>query len=56
MDPNSTIMIPEDRHGLYAIDILDPDLVCLFYTELLISALQMSIQFIHESYIILLSR
>ncbi|TKY58986.1 Lecithin-cholesterol acyltransferase 4 [Spatholobus suberectus] len=27
MDPNSTIMVPEDRHGLYAIDILDPDLM-----------------------------
>ncbi|KAJ1433735.1 Lecithin:cholesterol/phospholipid:diacylglycerol acyltransferase [Sesbania bispinosa] len=27
MDANSTIKIPEDRHGLYAIDILDPDLV-----------------------------
>ncbi|XP_014509174.1 lecithin-cholesterol acyltransferase-like 4 [Vigna radiata var. radiata] len=27
MDRNSTIMIPEDRHGLYAIDILDPDLM-----------------------------
>lgn len=35
MDPNSTITIPEDRHGLYAIDILDPDLVRLLYTELL---------------------
>lgn len=30
MDPDSTIKVPEDRHGLYAIDILDPDLVCLF--------------------------
>ncbi|KAL2344684.1 hypothetical protein Fmac_005969 [Flemingia macrophylla] len=27
MDPNSTIVVPEDRHGLYAIDILDPDLM-----------------------------
>ncbi|CAJ2642463.1 unnamed protein product [Trifolium pratense] len=27
MDPKSTIVLPEDRHGLYAIDVLDPDLV-----------------------------
>ncbi|KAL1359440.1 hypothetical protein HN51_004751 [Arachis hypogaea] len=27
MDPKTTIAVPEDRHGLYAIDILDPDLV-----------------------------
>ncbi|KAK7317907.1 hypothetical protein RJT34_02522 [Clitoria ternatea] len=27
LDKNSTIVIPEDRHGLYAIDILDPDLI-----------------------------
>ncbi|KAG4917514.1 hypothetical protein JHK85_055795 [Glycine max] len=27
MDPNSRIMVPEDRHGLHAIDILDPDLM-----------------------------
>jgi hypothetical protein len=29
MDPKSTIVVPEDRHGLDAIDVLDPDLVCL---------------------------
>lgn len=27
MDPNSTIVVPEDRHGLHAIDVLDPDLM-----------------------------
>lgn len=27
LDPNTTIVVPEDRHGLYAIDVLDPDLV-----------------------------
>ncbi|CAJ2664394.1 unnamed protein product [Trifolium pratense] len=27
MDSKSTIVVPEDRHGLYAIDVLDPDLV-----------------------------
>lgn len=27
LDPNSTIVVPEDRFGLYAIDLLDPDLV-----------------------------
>ncbi|WJX44519.1 Lecithin-cholesterol acyltransferase-like 4 [Trifolium repens] len=27
MDPKSTIVVPEDRHGLHAIDVLDPDLV-----------------------------
>lgn len=27
LDPKSNISVPEDRDGLYAIDILDPDLV-----------------------------
>ena len=27
MDPKSRIVVPEDRHGLHAIDILDPDLM-----------------------------
>ena len=30
LDPNTVIEVPEDRHGLYAIDVLDPDLVFLF--------------------------
>lgn len=35
LDPNTTIEVPEDRYGLYAIDVLDPDLVlgreCVYY-------------------------
>ncbi|KNA24954.1 hypothetical protein SOVF_010990 [Spinacia oleracea] len=35
LDPNTTIVVPEDRHGLYAIDVLDPDLIigreCVYY-------------------------
>jgi len=35
LDPNSTIVVPEDRFGLYAIDLLDPDLIigrdCVYY-------------------------
>lgn len=35
LDPESNIMVPEDRDGLYAIDILDPDLIigreCVYY-------------------------
>ncbi|KAI8524662.1 hypothetical protein RHMOL_Rhmol13G0165300 [Rhododendron molle] len=35
LDPKSNISVPEDRDGLYAIDILDPDLVigrdCVYY-------------------------
>lgn len=27
LDPNSSVVVPEDRYGLYAIDVLDPDLV-----------------------------
>lgn len=27
LDANTTITVPEDRHGLYAIDVLDPDLI-----------------------------
>lgn len=28
MDPKTSIIVPEDRDGLYAIDVLDPDMVC----------------------------
>lgn len=28
LDPDTSVIVPEDRYGLYAIDILDPDLVC----------------------------
>lgn len=28
LDPKSSVMVPEDRFGLYAIDVLDPDMVC----------------------------
>ncbi|XP_021751330.1 lecithin-cholesterol acyltransferase-like 4 [Chenopodium quinoa] len=35
LDPNTTIRVPEDRDGLYAIDVLDPDLIlgreCVYY-------------------------
>ncbi|KAI4370888.1 hypothetical protein MLD38_019185 [Melastoma candidum] len=35
LDPNSHIVVPEDRHGLQAIDVLDPDMVigreCVYY-------------------------
>lgn len=27
LDPKTSIVVPEDRYGLYAIDVLDPDLV-----------------------------
>lgn len=27
LDPNTVIKVPQDRHGLYAIDVLDPDLI-----------------------------
>lgn len=27
LDSNTNIVVPEDRYGLYAIDVLDPDLV-----------------------------
>jgi hypothetical protein len=27
LDPRTTIEVPDDRHGLYSCDILDPDLV-----------------------------
>lgn len=29
LDPNVEIVVPEDDHGLYALDILDPSLVSL---------------------------
>lgn len=28
LDPETRVVVPEGRHGLYAIDVLDPDLVC----------------------------
>lgn len=28
LDPKSSVVVPEDRFGLYAIDVLDPDMVC----------------------------
>lgn len=28
LDPNTRIVVPEDRFGLLAIDALDPDMVC----------------------------
>ncbi|KAL9456554.1 hypothetical protein AB3S75_005728 [Citrus x aurantiifolia] len=35
LDPNSSVVVPEDRYGLYAIDVLDPDLIigrdCVYY-------------------------
>ncbi|KAJ8758640.1 hypothetical protein K2173_000361 [Erythroxylum novogranatense] len=35
LDQKSRIVVPEDRHGLYAIDVLDPDLIvgreCVYY-------------------------
>ncbi|KAL5773430.1 hypothetical protein ACOSP7_013017 [Xanthoceras sorbifolium] len=35
LDPNTNIMVPEDRYGLFAIDVLDPDLIigreCVYY-------------------------
>lgn len=30
MDEKIKIVVPEDRYGLYAIDILDPDMVHIF--------------------------
>ncbi|KAK9268256.1 hypothetical protein L1049_010699 [Liquidambar formosana] len=27
LDPKTSIMVPEDRYGLYAIDVLDPDMI-----------------------------
>ncbi|XP_021890047.1 lecithin-cholesterol acyltransferase-like 4 [Carica papaya] len=41
LDPKTRIVVPEDRYGLYAIDILDPDLiigrecVCYFHDMIL---------------------
>ena len=29
LDTKTRIQIPEDRYGLYAIDVLDPDMVCV---------------------------
>lgn len=34
LDPKSSIMVPEDRFGLYAIDVLDPDMVRFHITYL----------------------
>lgn len=35
LDPKTNIVVPEDRYGLYAIDVLDPDMVlgrdCVYY-------------------------
>ncbi|XP_028785180.1 lecithin-cholesterol acyltransferase-like 4 [Neltuma alba] len=35
MDSNTSVTVPEDRYGLYAIDVLDPDMVigreCVYY-------------------------
>lgn len=35
LDPKTSILVPEDRYGLHAIDVLDPDLVigrdCVYY-------------------------
>ncbi|KAG2688075.1 hypothetical protein I3843_09G077400 [Carya illinoinensis] len=35
LDPKSSVMVPEDRFGLYAIDVLDPDMIigrdCVYY-------------------------
>lgn len=31
LDPKTSILVPEERYGLHAIDILDPDLVCVFF-------------------------
>ncbi|KAK6931937.1 Lecithin:cholesterol/phospholipid:diacylglycerol acyltransferase [Dillenia turbinata] len=35
LDPKTSIMVPEDRFGLYAIDMLDPDMIigrdCVYY-------------------------
>ena len=28
LDPKRNIVVPEDRYGLHAIDVLDPDMVC----------------------------
>ncbi|KAL8167677.1 hypothetical protein V2J09_009176 [Rumex salicifolius] len=27
LDPNTNVVVPEDRYGLYAIDVLDPDMI-----------------------------
>ncbi|GAB2230455.1 hypothetical protein Droror1_Dr00014720 [Drosera rotundifolia] len=27
LDPRTNVVVPEDRHGLFAIDVLDPDLI-----------------------------
>ncbi|GAB4840795.1 Lecithin-cholesterol acyltransferase-like 4 [Ancistrocladus abbreviatus] len=35
LDPKTSVVVPEDRYGLYAIDILDPDMIigreCVYY-------------------------
>ncbi|KAJ4702533.1 lecithin-cholesterol acyltransferase-like 4 [Melia azedarach] len=35
LDANTNVVVPEDRYGLYAIDVLDPDLIigrdCVYY-------------------------
>ncbi|KAJ8422455.1 hypothetical protein Cgig2_009628 [Carnegiea gigantea] len=35
LDPKTKVMVPEDRYGLYAIDVLDPDMIlgteCVYY-------------------------
>lgn len=35
LDPTTNIMVPEDRYGLHAIDVLDPDMIigrdCVYY-------------------------
>ncbi|KAJ6761139.1 LECITHIN-CHOLESTEROL ACYLTRANSFERASE-RELATED [Salix purpurea] len=35
LDPKKNIVVPEDRYGLHAIDVLDPDMIigreCVYY-------------------------
>lgn len=45
LDPKSNIMVPEDRDGLYAIDILDPDLVCVISYIFMLAAFSKKLGF-----------
>jgi hypothetical protein len=49
LDPNSSVVVPEDRYGLYAIDTLDPDMIlgrdCVgYFHEMIVEMIQWGFQ------------
>lgn len=46
INPNSRIEVPEDRFGLYAIDVLDPDLVIFVIIHFFICELNVLVLFV----------